>query len=339
YHVPEGEIHYGNWKDIQETIKEKEKDPEWPKKVFEQARIRHSLICENHWDPESLNRNSFLSPLYEDLYLFHFDPSRDQSLIDLIQKENGQLPATAASFAEVVFAFFQSKADQGIRYFTSFISSAFSLLKASPEKIEATYQKQLLGHNLDPEEKNVLFTWLFYTYLEAMQQVKSPAQFVMGARWARPGMRYGESYVWTNHQLTLDLMSVFRDFPQVRMSLMFAALPLAHELTILARMLPNVSLLGFWWHTLFPTVIEQLIAERLESLPINKWIAIATDAYSVEWAYGKVSLVLQCLAKVLSKKMAEEYLTEQKALWIARKLLYENPQEIYGLSSTPENDG
>ena len=80
------------------------------------------------------------------------------------------------------------------------------------------------------------------------------------------------------------------------------------------RMLPNVSLLGFWWHTLIPNIIEQLISQRIESLPSNKWIAIATDAYSVEWAYGKVSLVLHCLARVLSQKVEEGYFTEKLPL-------------------------
>jgi hypothetical protein len=96
-------------------------------------------------------------------------------------------------------------------------------------------------------------------------------------------------------------------------------------------MLPNVSLLGFWWHTLVPNIIEQLIAQRIESLPANKWIAIATDAYSVEWAYGKVKIVLECLARVLSQKIEEGYFSEKKAIELARRILYDNPKEIYNM--------
>jgi len=51
----------------------------------------------------------------------------------------------------------------------------------------------------------------------------------------------------------------------------------------------------------------------------------------VEWAYGKVSLVLHCLAKVLSQKIEEGYFTEKSAIEYARRILYENPKEIYKL--------
>jgi len=58
---------------------------------------------------------------------------------------------------------------------------------------------------------------------------------------------------------------------------------------------------------------------------------VATDAYSVEWAYGKVNLVLDCLARVLSEKIEQGYLSQNKAFWLARRILYDNPKEIYGL--------
>ena len=127
------------------------------------------------------------------------------------------------------------------------------------------------------------------------------------------------------------MVSVFKDFPEVKINLMYASLSTSQELIIVSRMMPNVSLLGFWWHTLFPNTIEAIISQRLEALPANKWIAIATDAYSVEWAYGKVNLVLHSLAKVLSKKIEDGYLSEKKALWVAQRVLYDNPKEIYNL--------
>ena len=44
-----------------------------------------------------------------------------------------------------------------------------------------------------------------------------------------------------------------------------------------------------------------------------------------------MSLVLHCLARVLSQKVEEGYFTEKTAIEYARRILYENPQEIYQL--------
>lgn len=331
YEVPGGEISSNNWRDIQRFIESKASDGNWPFEVLKKARIERSLICESSWNKECLEKYRVLIPLYEDLQCLSFDPTRTTSLIDLVKGKYPSLPETASEFAQKVMEFFLGKKREGVVYFTSFISPTFRRKSSSEEEINRIYLKKLSGEELSLDEQNALVTWLLYCYLDSLRELGSPAQFYVGAYWARPGMRYGESYVWTDHQYILDLVSVFKDFPRVRFNLMYASLSISQELIIISRMLPNVSLLGFWWHTFLPATVEMIISQRLESLPVNKWIAIATDAYSVEWAYGKTSLVLNTLAKVLSQKVEEGYLSEKKALWIARQLLYENPKEIYGL--------
>lgn len=331
YEVPRGEISSSNWRDIQHFIMSKASDDSWPFEVLKKARIERSLVCENSWSKEGLEKYWILTPLYEDLRCLSFDPTRTTSLLDLVEREYSSFPETALEFVERVRELFLSKKKEGISYFTSFISPAFRKRNSSKEEVNRIYQKKLSGKELSLDEQNTLVTWLLYCYLDLLRELDSPAQFYVGAYWARPGMRYGESYVWTDHQYILDLVSVFKDFPEVRFNLMYASLSISQELIIIARMLPNVSLLGFWWHTFTPSTVEMIISQRLELLPVNKWIAVATDAYSVEWAYGKVSLVLNALAKVLSQKIEDGYFSEKKALWVARQLLYENPKEIYKL--------
>ena len=66
-------------------------------------------------------------------------------------------------------------------------------------------------------------------------------------------------------------------------------------------------------------------------LPANKWILVGTDAYMVEWSYGKVCIVRDALARVLARRVREGRLSEKEALFIARRVLYENAKEVYGL--------
>jgi hypothetical protein len=99
----------------------------------------------------------------------------------------------------------------------------------------------------------------------------------------------------------------------------------------LARELPNFSLAGYWWHNFFPDIIRQIIAERLDMLPVNKQVGFFSDAYCVEWTYGKARLVRKQLSRVLAEKIEQGQYTRDDALAIARAILFETPQTLMGI--------
>jgi glucuronate isomerase len=99
----------------------------------------------------------------------------------------------------------------------------------------------------------------------------------------------------------------------------------------LARELPNLSLCGYWWHNFYPDVIRQVISERLDMVPVNKQVGFFSDAYCVEWAYGKARMVQKQMARVLAEKIQQGQYTRDDALSIARTILYETPQNLLGM--------
>ncbi len=100
----------------------------------------------------------------------------------------------------------------------------------------------------------------------------------------------------------------------------------------MARELPNLSLAGYWWHNFFPDTIRQVMAERLDMLPVNKQVGFFSDAYCVEWVYGKARMVEKQLARVLAEKVLQGQYTRDDALEIARSILYESPQTLLGMT-------
>ncbi|OHB78839.1 MAG: hypothetical protein A2W31_17445 [Planctomycetes bacterium RBG_16_64_10] len=102
-------------------------------------------------------------------------------------------------------------------------------------------------------------------------------------------------------------------------------------LCTLARELPNLSLAGYWWHNFFPSIIRQVITERLDMLPVNKQIGFFSDAYCLEWTYAKTVLMRKQLAAVLAGKILQGQYTRADALRIARAILYESPQSLLGM--------
>lgn len=110
-------------------------------------------------------------------------------------------------------------------------------------------------------------------------------------------------------------------------------------LCTLARELPNLSLAGYWWHNFFPDAIRQIISERLDMLPLNKQIGFFSDAYCVEWTYGKAIVVRKQFARVLTEKIAQAQFSFDEALSIARAVLYDSPQSLLGMVPRDQSGG
>lgn len=100
----------------------------------------------------------------------------------------------------------------------------------------------------------------------------------------------------------------------------------------LARQLPNFSLAGYWWHNFFSDAIRQVIAERLDMLPVNKQIGFFSDAYCVEWTYGKALLVRKQLARVLAEKIEQGQYSRDDAMVVAKAILFDSPQSLLGMT-------
>ena len=65
------------------------------------------------------------------------------------------------------------------------------------------------------------------------------------------------------------------------------------DLGVLARHIPNISVAGYWWHTLYPFYIRKSLETRLDMVPTNKIIGYFSDAYHAEWCYPKLKMVKQ----------------------------------------------
>lgn len=127
--------------------------------------------------------------------------------------------------------------------------------------------------------------------------------------------------------------------PNLRFQCFLASRHANQSLCTLARELPNFSLAGFWWHNFFPDAIRQVIAERLDMLPLNKQIGFFSDAYCVEWVFAKLTIVRKHLALVLAEKIQLGQYSSDEAISIARAILYETPQTLLGFHARERNEG
>jgi glucuronate isomerase len=116
--------------------------------------------------------------------------------------------------------------------------------------------------------------------------------------------------------------------PRLRFQCFLSSRHANQSLCTLARELPNFSLAGYWWHNFFPNVIRQVLAERLDMLPVNKQIGFFSDAYCVEWTYAKAVIVRKQMAHVFAEKVEQGQYTVDDAIAIARSILFDSPQSL-----------
>ena len=124
--------------------------------------------------------------------------------------------------------------------------------------------------------------------------------------------------------------------PTLRFQCLLASRHGNQSMCTLARELPNLSLAGYWWHNFFPDAITQVLRERLDMLPANKQVGFFSDAYCVEWSFAKAAMVRKLLARVLAERVELGQFDREQALEFARRILFDSPQTLLGI--TPRRD-
>jgi hypothetical protein len=129
-----------------------------------------------------------------------------------------------------------------------------------------------------------------------------------------------------------EIASLVERHPTIDFQVFLASEHANQAFCTLARELPNVSLAGFWWHNLFPGIVQKVMRDRLDMLPLNRQIGFFSDAYCVDWSYAKAVIIRRQLAEVLADKVSQGQYSVEEALDIAREILFVTPQTLNGLT-------
>ena len=179
-----------------------------------------------------------------------------------------------------------------------------------------------------PHERDTYASYINEAYLNALEarDAKIVFQFSLGAE----PLPF-ETASRLSQQTIKQLGEMISRHPKIRFQSFLASRHANQALCTLGRELPNFSLSGYWWLNFFPSVMRQVMEERLDMLPLNKQVGFFSDAYCLEWTYGKSKIVLSQLAAVLADKVAMGQYSHDEALRVARAILYETPRELLGM--------
>ncbi len=127
------------------------------------------------------------------------------------------------------------------------------------------------------------------------------------------------------------LNNLFVEYSQVKFDIFHIGYPFQSSLSALGKMFPNVFLNMCWAHIISPAACVQTLDDWFDAVPINKIIAFGGDQFVVDCVYGHELLAKMNVSEALAKKVNKGFFEIEQAKWIAKRLFYDNPKELYGM--------
>ncbi len=180
-----------------------------------------------------------------------------------------------------------------------------------------------LGEGPSWAEAKPLQDYMMHQVIHAAIDAKLPIQI-------HTGLQEGNENIINNSDPTL-LINLFVEYREAKFDLFHGGYPYTSEFAVLAKNFANVYPDLCWVHIISPEIGRRQLHELIETVPANKILAFGGDALAVEIAYAHSKMARQVVARVLSEKVQDGYLTEPEALRLARMMLHDNGAKLYGL--------
>ncbi len=338
-------ITLGNWRELDVRIRRRSADPEWPREILRRAHVQRlctelplrgdgsrddvlfyslewAFFMRNQW-------GVFDAPLYELEHAWQFDKPVRPLPVTLLKREPVKRRiATVADVKAAMAHYCRAIPYEQIVSTAHHVSTDIHYSLVTDEQME-----RALAHrdNAGPTERDVYASCLFEHLLLELEKEHSDIafQFSLGAEPLpfETGSRLRQATI-------TELAEIVARHPKMQFHCYLSSRQANQSLCTLCRELPNLCLVGYWWHNFFPHAIAEVIDERLDMLPTNRQIGFFSDAYCVDWLYAKSVLVRTELARALASRIERGQYTLDAAVETAVKLLRETPERLLRLRQT-----
>jgi predicted TIM-barrel fold metal-dependent hydrolase len=130
----------------------------------------------------------------------------------------------------------------------------------------------------------------------------------------------------------LHMIPILERHPRVRFDLYHLGYPWVRESLMLGKGFPNAWINFCWTHVISQKFAQDGLDEAIDLLPMNKIIGFGGDYHlPVEKTYGHLVMAREDIARVLAARIERKQMTEDQAIALARKWLWDNPVELYHL--------
>ena len=188
----------------------------------------------------------------------------------------------------------------------------------------AVYQTLSTGQTAD---RRVMENFLVRRACQYAADKRLPVQVHVGMGHPEPGMIVGNGAPFL-----LEPLLQTRSLNRLKICLLHGAYPFSSDLASLVQTYGNLYLDFSWMPYLHHAYLRSKLTEWLEILPANK-LLYGSDAGAPEFHVAAASYARQALNHVLNDGVERGVWSTTQVDWLARRILYENTADIYGLEA------
>ena len=317
-----------NWEKLKSAIIERTQDRGWSRKLIEKLNVKKIFLTINPLEKVDMDfdRELYTASLRLDSLICGL--SRES--VKALEEVSGGDASTLDGFRECIIKRFKALRDVSATAAVAFQSmETFRLVDEDLGR--EVYYKLVNGRPLHERDLEILRSIAFSTVLDVCNELKLPIQIMIGVARDLPGASPPDYAISFRQDGLLELCRFFGAYPEVDFHLISAYRFQSQELTVIAKNYPNVYLVGYWWYCFYPESIMQHILERLQLVPMGKVCGFFSDAYVLEWIYGKAALVRKLTQEALEFMVSRGFYTEDLAEEIVKAIFLENPMRLYKL--------
>jgi glucuronate isomerase len=174
---------------------------------------------------------------------------------------------------------------------------------------------------------------VFWLLAEECREFGLPFDLMIGVnrRVYQDGVHQGQD-LFDQRTSLIQYAELFNAFPEVPFCVSVLSSNQNQELVSYSWIFPNVITSGHWWYSNIPAYIAPDCRARLQAVPKTKQIGYYSDAYKLEFILPKYNMYRRILAGILADDFVRTGVySEKQAVELARLLLRENAQRIFGV--------
>jgi len=332
-----------NWRKVDDIIRSKTCDLNWPREILKRANVVTAvtelplrgagqfddiLFYSLEWAFFTRNQwGVFDAPLYELESAWQFDhPVRPLPVTMSTRLPVKRTISSVRDVKEAMAHYCNAIPFDKIVSTAHHVSTDIDYCLPTDDQMQCALDNR---NHASQEELNIYASYLFESLLNEFEKRKQNMvyQFSFGAE---PLPFETDSRLSQN--TIKEIAQIIARHPKIQFHCYLSSKHANQAMCTLCRELPNLCLVGYWWHNFFPCAMQQIIDERLDMLPVNRQIGFFSDAYCVDWLYAKSKLVRKELATVLTKRVERNQYTQSFAVDVAQKLLNETPRLLLDIS-------
>jgi predicted TIM-barrel fold metal-dependent hydrolase len=313
------ELNDGNWRGLNNRIREQTADPQWYHEVTaNRANVRtqvKNIPWFQDWDPQY-----FTAILRMEQALELYRPGPRRQLEERVDREIRSLRDLREVLAALV-AEFRGGGAVGIK-----LAHAYRRTLDSQPVAEVTaatiLDRALRGEVLPWADAKRLEDYVIFH----MAGLCTDLDLIFDIHTGVQG-----NGCWIPDSNPLLLLNLIQAFPRTRFNLYHGGYPWSREIGMMGKHCNNVWLNMAWMYVIGMEVSRQSLSEWLDLAPGYRILGFGSDVMFPEFVYGHLVMARSCIADVLATKVERDFLSEEAARRLAVMLVHDNAAEFYGL--------